>query len=78
VCGGNGAPVGRRCVFWDSALFFAIWPVAAGREVRLEMSIYGDLAAVPMIEGAGGIMTDWQGNPITLESGVRVLARSGH
>ena len=38
------------------------------------MSIYDYLAAVPMIEGAGGVMTDWQGNPITLKSGDRVLA----
>ena len=42
--------------------------------VDAKMSIYDYLAAVPMIEGAGDIMTDWQGNPITLESGVRVLA----
>ncbi len=42
--------------------------------VDAKMSIYDYLAALPMIECAGGIMTDWQGNPITLESGVRVLA----
>jgi fructose-1,6-bisphosphatase/inositol monophosphatase family enzyme len=42
--------------------------------VDAKMSIYDYLAAVPMIEGAGDIMSDWQCNPMTLESGVRVLA----
>lgn len=28
----------------------------------------------PIIEGAGGIVTDWEGRPLTLESGTRVLA----
>jgi inositol-phosphate phosphatase / L-galactose 1-phosphate phosphatase / histidinol-phosphatase len=27
-----------------------------------------------MIEGAGGVMTDWQSNPMTLRSDDRVLA----
>ena len=27
-----------------------------------------------VIEGAGGVMTDWQGQPMTLKSGDRVLA----
>ena len=42
--------------------------------VDAKMSIYDYLAAVPMIEGAGDIMSDWQCNPMTLESGVRALA----
>lgn len=29
---------------------------------------------VPIIEGAGGMITDWSGRPITLKSGSRVLA----
>jgi inositol-phosphate phosphatase / L-galactose 1-phosphate phosphatase / histidinol-phosphatase len=28
----------------------------------------------PIIEGAGGVVTDWQGDPLTLASGPRVLA----
>lgn len=28
----------------------------------------------PLIEGAGGVITDWQGAPVTLASGSRVLA----
>jgi len=42
--------------------------------VDAKMSIYDYLAAVPVIEGAGGVMTDWQGRPMTLKSGDRVLA----
>lgn len=32
------------------------------------------LAAVPVIEGAGGRITDWEGRPLRLTSGHRVLA----
>ena len=28
----------------------------------------------PIIEGAGGVVTDWEGRPLTLDSGPRVLA----
>lgn len=28
----------------------------------------------PILEGAGGVITDWQGRPITLHSGSRILA----
>ena len=31
-------------------------------------------ALVPVIEGAGGSITDWQGEPLTLSSGKRVVA----
>nr|MCU0945028.1 histidinol phosphate phosphatase [Rubritepida sp.] len=31
-------------------------------------------ALVPVIEGAGGRMTDWQGRPLTLESPGEVIA----
>ena len=29
---------------------------------------------VPVIEGAGGVITDWRGAPLTLGSGDRILA----
>ncbi|CAM5302230.1 hypothetical protein ATER59S_00720 [Aquamicrobium terrae] len=32
------------------------------------------LAAVPVIEGAGGVMRDWNGVPLTLHSGDRFVA----
>lgn len=31
-------------------------------------------ALVPIVEGAGGIMSDWEGNPLTMHSGMKVLA----
>ena len=31
-------------------------------------------ALVPIVEGAGGIMSDWDGQPLTMHSGMKVLA----
>jgi histidinol phosphatase-like enzyme (inositol monophosphatase family) len=42
--------------------------------VDAKMDIYDYLAAVPVIEGAGGVMTDWDGRPLTMHSGDRVIA----
>ena len=38
------------------------------------LNIYDWAAHVPVIEGAGGIITDWQGAPLTLASEGQVLA----
>ncbi len=35
---------------------------------------YDYLPLVPVVEGAGGIITDWDGNALTLDSGDKVLA----
>lgn len=37
---------------------------------------YDFLPLLPIIQGAGGIITDWQGNPLTLESNGDVIAAS--
>ena len=42
--------------------------------VEADMAPYDYLAQVAVIEGAGGVMTDWQGRPLGLESDGRVLA----
>ena len=42
--------------------------------VETDMGVHDFLALVPVIEGAGGIMTDWEGRSLTLRSGARVLA----
>jgi histidinol phosphatase-like enzyme (inositol monophosphatase family) len=42
--------------------------------IEARMAIYDYLAAVPVVEGAGGRVTDWQGQPLTLASGDRVVA----
>lgn len=39
-----------------------------------DLKPYDYLALVPVVEGAGGIITDWQGGPLTLESGDQVIA----
>ncbi|WP_259780842.1 histidinol-phosphatase [Aestuariispira ectoiniformans] len=51
--------------------------LAAGHvDLVLESQLqpYDFMALVPVVEGAGGIMSDWQGNPLTLDSGPQVLA----
>ena len=35
---------------------------------------YDWCALVPIVEGAGGTITDWEGRPLTIASGGRVLA----
>ena len=38
------------------------------------LKVYDYAPFVPIVEGAGGTITDWSGQPITLKSGPRVLA----
>jgi inositol-phosphate phosphatase/L-galactose 1-phosphate phosphatase/histidinol-phosphatase len=42
--------------------------------VEGEMAPYDYCAHVPVIEGAGGVITDWQGGPLGLKSGGKVVA----
>ena len=42
--------------------------------VEADMDPYDYLSHVAVIEGAGGVITDWQGRPLGLESDGRVLA----
>jgi len=42
--------------------------------VEANLGIYDFLSLVPILEGAGGIITDWQGQPLTRKSGDKVLA----
>lgn len=51
--------------------------LAAGRtdvaiDTRLKVWDYAPFK--PMIEGAGGVLSDWQGRPISLDSGAQILA----
>ncbi len=41
-----------------------------------DMKPYDLMALVPVIEGAGGVISDWEGNPLTLNSSLQVLATS--
>lgn len=42
--------------------------------VEAQLKPYDYCAIIPVIEGAGGIMTDWEGRPLGLQSDGRVLA----
>ncbi len=42
--------------------------------VEADLKLYDFAALVPIVEGAGGIMSDWQGNPLDAESDGRVIA----
>jgi histidinol phosphatase-like enzyme (inositol monophosphatase family) len=60
-----------------SADCYAYGMIASGWSdvhVDARMDVYDYLAAVPVIEGAGGAMTDWEGKPLTMQSGDRVIA----
>ena len=39
-----------------------------------QMNLWDYAAHVPIVEGAGGVISDWGGNPLTLKSGGTVLA----
>ena len=42
--------------------------------IEANMGIYDYLSTVPVVEGAGGVVTDWQGKPLTMASDDKVLA----
>jgi inositol-phosphate phosphatase/L-galactose 1-phosphate phosphatase/histidinol-phosphatase len=42
--------------------------------VEAQLQPYDFCALVPVVEGAGGVMTDWRGNPLTTASDGRVVA----
>jgi inositol-phosphate phosphatase / L-galactose 1-phosphate phosphatase / histidinol-phosphatase len=51
--------------------------LASGRtDIAIDtgLKIYDYAPFVPIIEGAGGVITDWEGQPLTLTSGPRILA----
>jgi inositol-phosphate phosphatase/L-galactose 1-phosphate phosphatase/histidinol-phosphatase len=39
-----------------------------------QLQPYDYCAVVPVVEGAGGVISDWEGRPLTITSGSRVLA----
>ncbi len=42
--------------------------------VEIGLKPYDFCALVPVVEGAGGIMSDWSGNPLTMNSAGDVIA----
>jgi histidinol phosphatase-like enzyme (inositol monophosphatase family) len=56
---------------------YAYGLLASGKRdlvVDAGMKVHDFCALVPVVEAAGGIITDWQGNPLTLSSDGTVLA----
>lgn len=65
----------RLNVYGGSCMAYA--QIASGRiDIGFDVGfdIYDFLPLVPVIEGAGGIITDWQGNRLTKDSGDRLVA----
>ena len=65
----------RRAVY--GAECYAYGLLASGHVdlvAEATMQPYDFLALAPIVAGAGGIITDWRGEPLTLGSGGRVLA----
>ena len=65
----------RWTVYGGSCMAYA--QIASGRidvGVDVAFDVFDYLALVPIIAGAGGIITDWQGKPLTLASGDRLIA----
>ena len=65
----------RWTVYGGSCMAYA--QVASGRidvGVDVAFDVFDYLALAPIIEGAGGVITDWQGAPLTLASGDRLIA----
>ena len=42
--------------------------------VECALEVYDYLALAPVVSGAGGVITDWEGNPLRLDGGPKVLA----
>lgn len=42
--------------------------------METELQVYDFLALAPVIEEAGGVITDWEGQPLTIDSGKQVIA----
>src|SRR5699024_4899803 len=42
--------------------------------VETDLKPYDYLALVPVVENAGGVMTDWDGQPLDMQSDGRVIA----
>jgi histidinol phosphatase-like enzyme (inositol monophosphatase family) len=65
----------RWGVYGGSCLAYA--QIASGRidvGIEVDFNIHDYLALVPVIQGAGGVITDWDGAKLTIRSGDRFVA----
>ena len=69
---------GRLMRFANDCYAFGL--LAAGHidvVIDIDLKPYDYMAAVPVIEAAGGVITDWQGRPLGLQSDGTVIAAGG-
>ena len=57
----------------DCYLYGALASGGLDLVVECNLQPYDFCALAPVVEGAGGVMTDWQGRPLTIASDGRVL-----
>ncbi len=65
----------RWTVYGGSCMAYA--QIASGRiDIGIDVAFdpFDYLALVPVVEGAGGVISDWDGAPLTLDSGDRLIA----
>lgn len=66
----------KWCVYGSSC--YAYGCVASGTiDIAIDCGRHREVdycALVPVIEGAGGVITDWEGRPLTIHSGNRLVA----
>lgn len=66
----------KWCVYGSSC--YAYGCVASGTiDIAIDCGRHREVdycALVPVIEGAGGVITDWEGRPLTIHSGNRLIA----
>jgi histidinol phosphatase-like enzyme (inositol monophosphatase family) len=65
----------RLSIYGGSCMAYG--QIASGRidvGIDVQFDVFDYLALVPIINGAGGIITDWNGNPLDINSGDRFVA----
>ncbi len=65
----------RFAIYGGSCMFYA--QIAAGRVdicIDVQFKIYDYLALIPVVQGAGGVFTNWEGRAAGLHSGSQYIA----
>ncbi|MCD8562955.1 MAG: histidinol phosphate phosphatase [Alphaproteobacteria bacterium] len=65
-----------KAMIWGGDCYMYGLLACGWMDIAIEANLkpYDFAALVPIVQGAGGIMTDWQGKPLTLHSSGEVLA----
>lgn len=65
-----------KAMIWGGDCYMYGLLACGWMDIVIEASLkpYDYAAVIPVVQGAGGVMSDWQGRPLTLESSGEVLA----